>query len=79
MASVRAVAGNWVTVIRSQGPAAVETVYAAALDGKIAPDRGHVLTMANPTPPGLSNRQKGPMYTSRIGEMLLKASPAQAQ
>jgi hypothetical protein len=55
------VAGDWLTVIRGEGPAAVETVYAAALDGKIAPDRGHVLTMANPTPPGLSNRQKGPI------------------
>ena len=40
------VARDRLTVTRGEGPAAVEIVYAAALDGKIAPDRGHVLTMA---------------------------------
>lgn len=40
------VARDWLTVTCGEGPAAVETVYSAALDGKIAPDQGHVLTMA---------------------------------
>lgn len=39
-------AQRWLRVIRGEGPAATLAVYAAALDGKVGPDHGHVLTMA---------------------------------
>ena len=40
-------ARGWLKVMRGAGPAAVESVHAAALDGRIAPDQGHVLTLAS--------------------------------
>jgi Protein of unknown function (DUF2855) len=40
------VARGWLTVTRGEGRVAVEAVYRAALDGKIAPECGHVLTIA---------------------------------
>ncbi|HSB98984.1 MAG TPA: DUF2855 family protein [Burkholderiaceae bacterium] len=39
-------ARQWLTVVRGEGPAVVQRVYAAALDGSVAPHEGHVLTLA---------------------------------
>ena len=35
----------WLQVVRGQGRAAVEEVYAALLDGRARPQEGHVLTL----------------------------------
>jgi hypothetical protein len=36
---------RWLTVTRGTGPAAVEAVYRATLDGKVSPADGHILSM----------------------------------
>lgn len=41
---------GWLRVVRGHGPAAVEQVYRALLDGQIAPAEGHVLSMFDSTP-----------------------------
>lgn len=35
----------WLTVVRSSGPAAVESCYAALLDGRVRPEAGHILSL----------------------------------
>jgi len=39
------VVSRWLTVTHGNGAAAVEAVYMATLDGKVAPDQGHVLSL----------------------------------
>jgi Protein of unknown function (DUF2855) len=39
------VVSRWLTVTYGSGPVAVEAVYLATLDGKVAPDQGHVLSL----------------------------------
>jgi len=38
-------AEGWLRIVEGRGPAAVESVYRAALDGKIDPSAGHVLSL----------------------------------
>ena len=35
---------QWLSVTESRGPAAVQQVYLDTLDGRVPPDRGHILS-----------------------------------
>ena len=38
-------AASWLTIDKAVGPAAVERIYRAVLDGQVAPDKAHVLSI----------------------------------
>ena len=37
---------RWLKVIEGRGPAAVKRVYLDTLNGRVTPDRGHILSLA---------------------------------
>ena len=37
---------RWLTVIEGQGPAAVKQIYLDTLNGRVPPDQGHILSLA---------------------------------
>jgi hypothetical protein len=39
------VSEDWIRVVRGRGPADVERVYRATLEGRVAPDEGHILSL----------------------------------